>query len=56
MQEALNSLTFTEIEINGQKLLIKMRPTEVANKILRILRIAPPKNVMPLEDAKEFTW
>lgn len=56
IQEALNSLTFTEVEINGQKLLIKMRPTEVANKILRILRIAPPKNMMPLEDAKEFTW
>ena len=56
IQEALNSLTFTEVEINGQKLLIKMRPTEIANKILRILRIAPPKNMMPLEDAKEFTW
>jgi transposase len=56
IQEALNSLSFTEVEMNGQKFLIKMRPTETANKVLRILRITPPKNMLPLEEAKDFTW
>jgi hypothetical protein len=41
--------------MNGQKFLIKMRPTE-ANKVLRVLKITPPKNMLPLEAAKEFTW
>lgn len=56
IQEALNSLSFTETEINGQKYLIKMRPTEVANAILRVLRIAPPKNILPIEEASDFSW
>jgi transposase len=56
IQEALNSLLFTEIEMNGQKYLVKMRPTENANRILRILRISPPKNILRVEDAKEFAW
>jgi len=56
IQEAINSLSFTEVKINGREFLIQMRPTEAANKILRILRIAPLKNILPLEEAKEFTW
>lgn len=56
IQEAINTLSFTEVEMNGQKFLIKMRPNDNANKMLRILRIAPPKNMLPLEDANEFTW
>jgi len=56
IREALNSLLFTELEIHGQPYLIKMKPTEGANKILRLLRIAPPKNILPVEDASEFRW
>jgi len=56
IREALNSLLFTELEIHGQPYLIKMKPTEGANKILRLLRIAPPKNILPAEEATEFTW
>lgn len=56
IREALNSLTFTEVEMNDQKFLIKMRPNENAGKILRILRIAPPKNILPADEAKEFSW
>lgn len=56
LQEALNLLLFTEVEMHGQKFLIKMRPTETASKVLRILRITPPKNMLPLEEANEFTW
>lgn len=56
IREALNSLLFTELEIHGQPYLIKMKPSEGANKILRLLHIAPPKNILPVEEALEFTW
>lgn len=56
IQEALGSLLFTEMEINGQRFLVKMKPSDNANKILRVLRIAPPKNMLPIEEAGEFTW
>lgn len=56
IQEALHSLCFTETEINGQKYLIKMKPNEVASDILRVLRIAPPKNILHVEEASDFSW
>ncbi|NPV27383.1 MAG: IS1634 family transposase, partial [Firmicutes bacterium] len=56
IQEALSSLLFTEMEINSQRFLVKMRPSDNANKILRILRISPPKNMLPVEEAGEFAW
>jgi len=56
IQEGLNSLLFTEAEIHGEKYLIKMKPTPTANAILRALRIAPPKNIMPLQEAADFAW
>ncbi|MBE3579089.1 MAG: IS1634 family transposase [Caldanaerobacter subterraneus] len=56
IREALNSMMFTEVEINGQLYLIKMKLSEGATKILRVLRIAPPKNVLSIEEAKAFTW
>ncbi len=56
IREAINSLLFTEVEIQGEPYLIKMKPTAGATKILRLLRIAPPKNLLPLADATDFTW
>lgn len=56
IQEALHSLCFTETEINGQKYLLKMKPSPTASAILRALRVAPPKNIMPLEEAADFAW
>lgn len=56
IRQALNSLLFTELEMYGQPYLIKMKPTEGANKILRLLRITPPKNIIHLEEATEFIW
>ena len=56
IQEALHSLCFTETEINGQKYLLKMKPSPTASAILRVLRVAPPKNIMPLEEAADFAW
>jgi transposase len=45
IRDALNSLRFAEIEFNKQKLLIKTKNTELASKILRNLKIPPPKNI-----------
>ena len=56
IREALNSMMFTEVEINGQLYLIKMKLSEGATKILRVLRIASPKNILSIEEAKAFTW
>jgi len=37
IREALNSMMFTEVEINGQLYLIKMKLSEGTNEILRVL-------------------
>ncbi|MEW6244177.1 MAG: hypothetical protein AB1497_07940 [Bacillota bacterium] len=52
IREALNSLPFAELETEGRKFYIKTKATPLAGKILRILKINPPKTVMPVE---EFT-
>lgn len=50
IREALNSLAFVEMEIDQKKFYIKTKGTELSNKILRTLRIKPPKNVTPAEE------
>jgi len=52
IREALNSMNFAEVEIEQKKFFIKTKGTDLSSKILRILRISPPKNVIP---AEEFT-
>jgi hypothetical protein len=52
IREALNSMNFAEVEIEQNKFFIKTKATDLSSKILRILRIKPPKNVIPVE---EFT-
>jgi transposase, IS4 family len=50
IREALNSLAFVEMEIEQKKFYVKAKGTELSNKILRALRIKPPKNVTPAEE------
>lgn len=50
IREAINSLTFTEVTIQDKQFYIKNSGTPLTNKILRLLRISPPKNVTPVED------
>ena len=50
IREALNSMNFAEVEIEEKKFFIKTKSTKLGNKILRMLRIKPPKNVTPAED------
>jgi transposase len=46
IRKALNALNFVEIEIEGKPYYVKMKVPSLSNKILRSLRIAPPKNVV----------
>jgi transposase len=50
--EAINSMNFAEVEIEQKNFFIKTKGTDLSSKILRVLRIKPPKNVIP---AEEFT-
>jgi transposase len=50
IREALNSLAFVEMEVEQKKFYVKAKGTELSNKILRALRIKPPKNVTPAEE------
>lgn len=52
IREALNSMNFAEVEIEQKNFFIKTKGTDLSSKILRVLRIKPPKNVIP---AEEFT-
>ncbi|QSQ07943.1 hypothetical protein H0A61_00262 [Koleobacter methoxysyntrophicus] len=52
IREALNSMNFAEVEIEQKNFFIKTKATDLSSKILRVLRIKPPKNVIP---AEEFT-
>lgn len=47
---SLNSMNFAQVEVENKHFLIKTKGTEVGNKILRLLKIRPPKNVTPLEE------
>lgn len=50
IREALNSLNFAEVEIENQQFLLKVKGTELSNKILKLLKIKPPKNITPKEE------
>lgn len=50
IREALNSLNFAEVEMENQKFLIKIKGTELSNKILKLLKIKSPKNITPKEE------
>ncbi|MEI7614769.1 MAG: IS1634 family transposase [Betaproteobacteria bacterium] len=45
IRDAINSLQFAEVEFNKKKFFIKTKNTELASKILRNLKIPPPKNI-----------
>lgn len=52
IRDALNSMQFAEIELHENTFMVKTKSDELASKILRELRIQPPKNIFP---ATEFT-
>ena len=50
IREALNSLNFARVSFGGSIYFIKTKATELAHKILRILKIGPPKNITPASE------
>lgn len=50
IREALSLLSFAEVEIENQQFLIKIKGTELSNKILKLFKIKPPKNITPKEE------
>lgn len=50
IREAINSMRFAEVELNNKKMFIKSSNTELANKILRNLKIPPPGNITSAEN------
>ncbi len=58
IREALNSLNFAEVEIEGKAYFIKTKSTELSKKILRLIRIAPPGNITSVEEfvTRQQSW
>ena len=50
IRQALNSLNFAKVSLNGCSYFIKTKAEDLAHKILRILKIGSPKNVTPVEE------
>ena len=50
IREALNSLNFAKVSLNTNAYFIKTKATDLAHKILRILKINSPKNITPAEE------
>jgi len=50
IREALNSISFSEFEVDGETYFLKNKGPQLSNKILRLFRIGPPKNIVRKED------
>jgi len=50
IREAINSLNFAQVEIDSKRYYIKTTGTGLSNKILRKLKISPPKSIMAVEE------
>jgi transposase len=50
IQEVLNSMNFAEVKIEKSKFLIKTKFDSLGNKILRLLHIKSPKNLIPTSE------
>ena len=50
IREALNSLNFAKVSLGGEEYLIKTKAPGLANRILRLLGIRPPRNATPATD------
>ena len=50
IREALNSISFSEFEVDGEAYFLKNKGPQLSNKILRLFRIGAPKNIVRKED------
>jgi transposase len=52
IKDALNTLNFAKVDIEGKAYLIKTKAASLAGKILRLLKIKQPKNITPAAELK----
>ena len=52
VRAALNSLQFAELDIDGKQIFIKTQSSDLASKILQLLKIKSPRNVTPTSEIK----
>lgn len=50
IREAISSLNFAKVSLNSRKYFIKTKSSDLAKKILRILKIKSPKNITPVDE------
>ncbi|WPX07795.1 IS1634 family transposase [Anaerocellum danielii] len=53
IKEAINSMNFMQIDVEGRKILLKAKIEQEAKEILQVMKIEPPKNLMMIEEALE---
>ncbi|MDN5365648.1 MAG: hypothetical protein PWP44_851, partial [Thermacetogenium sp.] len=53
IREAINSMNFAKVEIDGKAYYIKTKGVDLGNKILRLLRMKQPNNVIAADDFQE---
>jgi len=50
IREAINSCNFAKVRLEGKTYFIKTKQKELASKLLRVFRIASPKNLTPADE------
>jgi len=53
IKQAINSMNFMQIEVEGKKILLKAKIEQEAKEILQVMKIEIPKNLMMIEEALE---
>jgi transposase len=53
IREAINSMNFARVEIDGRAYYIKTKGVDLSNKILRLLRMKQPNNVIAADDFQD---
>ena len=53
IREAINSMNFAKVEIDGKDYYIKTKGVDLSNKILRLLRMKQPNNVIAADDFQD---
>ena len=50
IREAIKRMEFAELDFRGRSYYIKIKGTDLGNKILKVLRIQPPKTMLPVNE------
>lgn len=54
IREAINSMTFSEFDVDGETYYLKNKGTDLSKTLLRLFRIRPPHNIVKKEELTIF--